>query len=187
MEDKIQIRKKIKVLRKAMSPEQVKVLSQKCTEHLLGTVQYKKADTICVYISHDNEVDTESLILRALADKKKVAAPRVISSDGRNEMEFYYFDSMDALKPGAFGILEPMGISPINQQENCLMIMPGIAFDEKKNRIGYGGGYYDRYLEKNKQMVKAALAYEIQMVKALTPDPFDITPDMIVTEKRIIL
>ena len=71
-------------------------------------------------------------------------------------------------------------------EKNALIIMPGLAFDEKKNRIGYGGGFYDKYLERHPGLFKVALAYDFQIYKKLETEQFDIRPDIIVTDKRVI-
>ena len=174
-------RKEIKDKRAFLSPELVSRLSGEIATQLYGTEEYRSADTVCFYISANNEVDTMPMIAQALHNGKKVAAPRVRGK----EMDFILFSDVAELKKGAFGILEPQGDHIINT-EDALLLMPGVAFDLHCNRIGYGGGFYDRYLAEHTTACKIALAYELQIVDTLETEQFDIKPDMIITEKRVI-
>ena len=87
--------------------------------------------------------------------------------------------------PGAYGILEP-DTKDLMKEQKALILMPGLAFDEEKNRIGYGGGFYDKYLEKHPDFFKVALPYDFQIYKKLNTEQFDIKPDIIVTDQRVI-
>lgn len=174
-------RKEIKDKRAFMAPELVQRLSLEIAQQLFETKEYQDADTVCFYVSAKNEVDTMHMIANAMHAGKRVAAPRV---RGR-EMDFVLFSDLSELKEGAFGILEPQG-SQVIDTKDTLLIMPGVAFDENCNRIGYGGGFYDRYLAEHEAAARIALAYELQIVKELETEGFDVKPDMIITEKRII-
>ena len=174
-------RREIKDKRAFMSLELVKRLSGEIARQLFTTEEYWNADTVCFYISTKNEVDTMDMIAHALHNGKRVAAPKVRGK----EMDFVEFSHKSQLKEGAFGILEPQGSQVIDTRD-ALLIMPGVAFDESCNRIGYGGGFYDRYLAGHGVKGKIALAYEMQIVKRLEAESFDVRPDMIITEKRII-
>lgn len=181
MINKFITRKEIKDKRAFMSPELVKRLSGEIARQLFVTEEYRDADTVCFYISTKNEVDTMDMITHALRNGKRVAAPKVRGK----EMDFIEFSEKAALREGAFGILEPEG-GKVMDTRHALLIMPGVAFDESCNRIGYGGGFYDRYLANHVVKAKIALAYEIQIVEKLETEHFDVRPDMIITEKRII-
>ncbi len=181
MVDKFITRKTIKDRRAFMSIEQVTELSAKICDRVLSLPAYAQAEEICLYIPKGNEVDTMPIVRDALRAGKMVSAPRVSGKD----MDFYQFDRIEELQPGAFGILEPQGAIRANTKE-ALLIMPGVAFDEQKNRIGYGGGYYDRYLAKHSFFYAVALAFELQVVKELSAEAFDKKPDVIVTEDRTI-
>lgn len=191
MVNKFITRREIKDKRAFMPPGLVKRLSGEIARQLFTTDAYRRADTVCFYISVNNEVDTMDMIKHALHNGKRVAAPRIIAPEVAapkvrdTAMEFVLFSDREELKKGAFGILEPQG-DEAAETENALLIMPGVAFDERCNRIGYGGGYYDRYLAEHKVAASIALAYEIQIVKTLQTEHFDVRPDMIITEKRII-
>ena len=157
--------------------------SKKIVETFVNLSQYQNMDLLLAYVDAKREVETRLLMERAWKDHKKVAAPRV---DGDGIMDYYYINSLDDLDPGSFGIMEPKMDCPICEDENGLMLMPGVAFDEHCHRVGYGGGYYDRYLEKHPDIVHIALAFEFQVFPEVPFEAHDILPQMLVTEKRII-
>ncbi len=176
-------RKEIKDRRMALSEEVAARLSERICSRLFSTEWYKEASVLCLYASVKREVDTMPVIRQAWADGKLVALPRV---DGE-KMDFYYIFSLDELCEGAFHIKEPVGHKLCDVSEpGCLFIMPGVAFDEQKNRIGYGGGYYDKFLEVHSIWHSAALAYECQIVKELETAAYDKKPEIIITEDRVI-
>lgn len=144
---------------------------------------YMEAQILLAYVDAKREVETRSLMEQAWKDGKKVAAPRV---DGAGIMHYYYINSLEELCPGSFGIMEPEESCPLCETEEGLMLMPGVAFDESCHRVGYGGGYYDRYLEKHPGLVHIALAFEFQVFPEVPFEAHDILPEMIVTERRII-
>lgn len=180
--DKSTIRTKIRQQKRALNKEEILTLSKACIKKLLELDVIKNYDVICPYVSYNQEVATWDLIKQLLHMKKRVAVPKVLGT----EMEFYYIKQFSDLCPGAYGILEPV-MEQILEEPKALVIMPGLAFDEKKNRIGYGGGFYDKYLEKHKDYFKVALAYEFQIFETLEVEQFDIKPDIIVTDKRVIV
>ena len=157
--------------------------SRKIVETFVSLPQYQNTDLLLAYVDAKREVETRLLMERAWKDHKKVAAPRV---DGDGIMDYYYINSLDDLDPGSFGIMEPKMDCPICEDENGLMLMPGVAFDEHCHRVGYGGGYYDRYLEKHPDIVHIALAFEFQVFPEVPFEAHDILPQMIVTETRMI-
>lgn len=138
---------------------------------------YKKAQKIMTYISYNGEVDTILLIEKMLLDEKILYASRCVS---KTEMDARKFESISDLKTGAHGILEPMG-EPAEDFD--LIIVPGVAFSESLHRIGYGAGYYDRFL-KGKKAVTVGLFYEIQKCE-FESRPHDLSLDYIITEKTI--
>lgn len=145
---------------------------------------YKEAALLLAYVDAKREVETRLLMQQAWKDGKKVAAPRV---DGDGIMHYYYVESLEDLEPGSFGIMEPKKDCPLCETEEGLLLMPGVAFDEKCHRVGYGGGYYDRYLEKHPGLVHIALAFEFQIFDAVPFEEHDILPEMIVTDTRILM
>ena len=151
-------------------------------EQLITVPEYKKAEKIFTYVSMNNEVDTIMLIDYSLSMDKRVFVPKVFGKD----MFFYEISDISELSPGYCGIYEPDtdGKEP-DYSKTGFMCMPGVAFDKEYNRIGYGGGFYDRYLSGENKFYKAALAYEFQFVEHIRTEHVDVKPDMIVTEDNI--
>ncbi len=144
---------------------------------LFSTDAYKNAKTIMVYLSYRGEVDTLAIIEKMISDGKILCAPVCIN---KTEMVAKKITSLNDLKTGAYGILEPCGeeIKSID-----LIIVPGVAFNEKLHRIGYGAGYYDRFLKENKTFT-LGLFYEMQKASFLAEET-DVRLDAIITENRI--
>lgn len=181
METKSAIRKEVYARRKAAAAEEIRENSGRIRDQVLKLPEFSRAEWIYVYIDCKNEVMTGEIIRKALEQGKKVAAPRV---EGR-EMKFYRITSREDLEPGSFGIQEPrQGLSEA-EGGRILMIMPGVAFDRQRRRIGYGGGFYDRYLAGHPGIWTAALAFEFQMFSQVPWEETDILPDRVITEKRI--
>lgn len=181
MESKLEIRKLVLGYRDSLSADEVAMKSIVILEKLLQMEEYKKAACIYCYVDFRNEVRTKPIIRRALSDGKKVAVPKI----DKEGMEFYYIDGFDQLKPGIHGILEPEDC-PLAADMDALLIMPGVAFDKKNHRIGYGKGYYDRYLKRSNQHFKVALAYQFQVFQSVPYEEFDVQPDLVLTERGIL-
>lgn len=176
------VRKEIKALRAAHTDAQIHEMSLKACEQFLSLSEYQTSDIIYAYMDCKHEVETRDMIRAAWKDGKKVAVPRVQGE----RMQFYYITSFDEdLEDGYFGIREPKEINPANEKK-ALLMMPGVAFDEQRHRVGYGGGFYDRFLEEHPDMITVALAFEFQVKQEVPYEEFDIRPAKIVTEKRII-
>lgn len=173
-------REKVKLLRQELSLELVVYKSRIIMQKLQSTEHYKKADCIYTYVSFGQEVNTTELIHTALSDGKRVAVPKI----KEKIMNFYYISDITELKTGFYGILEPETENPANETD-ALLVMPGLAFDRTGNRIGYGGGYYDKYLAKQNTHWKAALAFELQIFEQLPCSLLDKKPDMIISEEEI--
>ena len=141
---------------------------------------FREATDIYCYIDFGGEVGTRSLMLEAWKLGKTVWVPKVHGET----MDFYEITSFDELKPGAYGILEPDAGIPASADDG-LMIMPGVAFDTNRNRVGYGGGYYDRYLESHPQLHTLALAFDMQVLFEVPAEEQDIKPQILVTETNI--
>ncbi len=181
MMTKKEIRKTVNARRRALPPEQEQTASEQIRDLLVSLPEYREASTVYCYVDYNHEVHTWPIMKRAMEDGKRVAVPRV---NGK-EMDFYYITSESDLEPGAFGILEPReGLSPAKEPE-AFMVMPGVAFDRAHHRVGYGGGYYDRYLEKWTGLKPAAVAYECQIFDEVPFESFDIRPRILVTEAGI--
>lgn len=183
--DKNILRSRMKKLRADMEPAVRADKDKAVFKNILSSGILGNAEWVYIFVSYGTEADTRRLIEFLLKQPlHRVAVPRV---DGK-EMEFYEIKSLDELKPGYNGILEPATGEPLPGRD-CIMVMPGLVFDKYYGRIGYGGGYYDRYLARHKQerILKAAIAYDFQVLKdkRIEMEPYDIRPDVIITEKAL--
>lgn len=178
MYTKEELRKVIRGYRRSMSSEDAALKSIAILNKLFESVHYKNAACVYCYIDCRNEVKTMPLVKKALKDGKRVAAPR-IEGDG---MEFYYIRGYADLKEGSFGIWEPFDCE-LAQETDALMIMPGVAFDRENHRIGFGKGYYDKYLERENTHFKIALAYHFQIFEQIPYEPHDICPDLVLSDR----
>ena len=178
METKKEVRRYIKEQRDAATDEQVAQNSEKIAEAVAKLPQYGQAACVYAYIDYNHEVMTDSIIFKALEDGKRVAVPRVEGKD----LVFCYLDGLDDLESGYFGIREPKKSCKVANEKDALFIMPGVAFDKTHHRVGYGGGFYDRYLEKPNTHYKVELAFDFQVLEAVPYEPHDILIDLLVTE-----
>jgi len=185
---KDEIRKRILSLRDTQTEEEIISNSKLIQKKLFNIPEFKKAKTILFYVATRAEVRTGQMIKQALKQGKRVIVP---ISDLRNRelilSELKDFD--EELEPGTFNIPEPKKefFRPVSSKEIDLVIVPGIAFDKDGDRIGYGMGFYDKFLSSFKEHVPAiGLAYELQMVDDIPVDDKDVTVDKIVTEEKII-
>ncbi|MDO4648947.1 MAG: 5-formyltetrahydrofolate cyclo-ligase [Eubacteriales bacterium] len=181
METKQNIRKQIFKARKEATDMEVLQHSFDITDKVLELPEFQQADTILIYVDYQHEVMTSLLIYEAWRQHKKVCVPKVHGK----EMIFYEISDMTSLKPGYFGILEPEGVPEASWGDNALMIMPGVAFDTNLHRVGYGGGFYDRFLEVHKELRRVALGFEFQILPEVPYEDTDICPEILVTEKRV--
>lgn len=180
---KREIREEVKRRRAEADLRMLHEASIRIMEKLTELPAWRESDILLAYVDAKREVETRLLMQQAWNEGKKVAAPRV---DGNGIMHYYYLNSLDELEPGSFGIMEPKENCRICESEEGLMLMPGVAFDENCHRVGYGGGYYDRYLEKHPGLLHIALAFEFQMFPEVPFEDHDILPELIVTERRIL-
>lgn len=194
MISKKELRKEILKRRDALSIAERTAKSNQITEKIIAHKEFQKADKILLFASFKSEVDTTEIFEAVQRFRKDVYYPKV----QENEMKFYRVQTESELVEGYRGIREPEvhleNQLQINPNEKILILMPGAVFDEAGNRIGYGGGYYDKYLESLKEIVqeenicKMALAFECQIVAMgqIKREPHDIRTNYIVTENRII-
>lgn len=186
------IRKEIADKKSQMNQEDVQAKSKAIMLKLKSTEMFSKAANIFSYLNYNNEVVTTELLAEIL-DEKNVFVPKMF---GKRNMRFLRLKSLEnGLKKNKFGILEPE-LDDINAyepeylerefQKNTLVIMPGLSFDLKMNRLGYGGGFYDTFLEKNPLVKKVAVCFESQIYDGILPtEKTDICMDIIITEKNI--
>ena len=180
---KDQTRKEILKKRNALSADETVRSSGLIFERVRNTVEYKEAGVILLYASFGSEVITDMLTDDALSAGKKVYLPKVKG----DEMDFYRISSRDELINGAWNIPEPEedvnGI--FKGDKDSLILMPLVAFDRDGSRIGYGRGYYDRFLSGHVTGQRIGLAYSLQEAH-FECEPTDIRMDKIITEKEII-
>ena len=183
METKKQIRTEILKRRSALSKDEVADKSRAICRKIVSCEQFVQAESILLYLDFNHEVETGLIWEKAQKMRKHVAAPRLIGS----QMVFARIQSEKDLIPGKWGIPEPKKNCPVIREHDSrtVVIMPGVAFDCSRNRIGYGGGYYDRYFAGYDSVYKIAAAYDLQIVEQVPAEPFDLKPDCIVTESHI--
>ena len=181
--NKNELRKKFLALRNAQDSATLEKSSEIIIKNLYETEEYKKAQTIMVYVSYRGEVETHTLIKTALKDGKCVCVP--LCNSKNCSMTAREITSFSELKNGAYGILEPADDSPtIDKAGIDFVIVPGCAFSKSGHRIGYGKGYYDRFL-KDTSAFKCGLSYDFSFADELPYEETDIPLDMIITETRV--
>ncbi len=177
------IRESSKQRRALMDPELKKRLDRSIAANVRALREYRPAKTLLVYVSTSIEVDTTIIIENAWADGKKVAVPRCIPDT--RDMEFHYITSFSQLSPGSFSVLEPDDSLPVvTDFSDCLMIVPGMQFDMKGYRLGYGKGYYDRYMVRFTGK-SAGICYSDELKPYMHHGRYDRSVDIIVTDLKI--
>jgi 5,10-methenyltetrahydrofolate synthetase len=179
MATKTHIREIIKQRRAVATIKDIESSSQQICDKIIALPAFTKCSWVYAYIDFKNEVKTEGIIEAAWQKGKRVAVPKV---NGK-AMVFYEITSFEQLKEGYGGILEPCNC-PVATARKALMIVPGVAFDKRRHRIGYGGGFYDRYLANYPQFISVAVAFDFQMVDEVPCEEFDIIPKQLITESH---
>ena len=177
--DKKELRKWIREQKRAMTPQMVEQASAELAQKLFATDFYQNAKTIYGYLPYNQEVRTVPILARAMQDGKQVAVPKVYGES----MRFIYLEDLTQVAPSDMGIPEPIWDEPIAEDPTALVLMPGLAFDKKGNRMGYGGGFYDKFLAAEPAHPTVALCYGFQMVKAIPTDDYDIPVDLVLWSK----
>lgn len=173
--DKKALRRQISALKRELTEEQIRYASRNLTRQFLAHPLYTQAKSIYAYLSYNQEVRTEALISAALQDGKRVAVPKVFGE----EMCFLWIDESSVIETGYKGIPEPTA-GEIAHDPEALVLMPGLAFDPSGRRMGYGGGFYDRFLAAEPHPT-IALCYEFQLLDALPTEEHDIPVDAVLT------
>jgi 5-formyltetrahydrofolate cyclo-ligase len=182
---KAEIRNRYLNIRDHLNSREVKLKSDQIVSALLKTDAFTASDVIHVYVSmaDRNEVNTHNLIKNCLVKGKTVVIPKMMDAGRLNHVALNTFQE---LRKNSFGVLESESDIPFNISKISLVIVPMVAGDLKKNRLGYGKGYYDRFLKKT-DAVKIGLLFENQLYPHDLPtESFDIQLDFLITEKRII-
>lgn len=179
-EEKAMMRNHFISMREKMTPSFKRSLDVEIASRLLCCMEYMKAKTIITYVAKDTEIETRDIICAALTLGKRVAVPKC---EGQGIMRFYLIDSLDDLKAGFRGIMEPdtEKCTELSDFSDSLCIVPGLSFDPHGQRLGFGGGYYDRFL-KDFKGTTAGLCYVSFMKWDLPCETHDVPVDILVTE-----
>lgn len=181
------IRNKILTIRESMNTNEVKQKSRLIYERLISTEGYYKSINIFTYLNFKNEVETNYIIDNGIESNKKIYIP--LCNTVIKELIICKMDNWESLTLSNFGILEPKpdSIRIGNRKLIDLVIVPGIVFDRKGNRVGYGAGYYDKFFSSLKNdVMKIGICYSFQLADSIIPSLYDIPMDYIITEKEFI-
>lgn len=173
--DKQALRAQVRAQKRAMTETQIEEASRRLGELFAASELYQQAKTIYGYLPYNQEVRTIPMLQRALDDGKRVAVPKCYG----DEMRFIYLDDLSAVEKGYCGIPEPIADEPVADDPTALVLMPGLAFDPQGHRIGYGGGFYDKFLSSEQTHPTLALCYAFQMFEHLETEEFDIPVDCV--------
>lgn len=177
--DKKALRAEIKAKKRAMTEAQIAAASDALARQLYAHPAYQNARSIFGYLSYNQEVRTMPMLEQAQKDGKRVAVPKVIG----DKMIFIWLDDLSRVELGYCNIPEPIDDGPEAFDETALVMMPGLAFDPAGHRCGYGGGFYDRYLEQHPDHPTLAMCYGFQMFEHLDTDPHDIPVDYVLSQE----
>ena len=173
--NKKELRAMIRDQKRAMTTEEINRRSEKLMELFLQSEAYQNAKTIYGYLPYNQEVRTVPMLEQALKDGKRVAVPKCYG----DEMKFLFMDDLSRVEKGYAGIPEPVADEPVADDETALVLMPGMAFDPQGHRIGYGGGFYDKFLAQEPNHPTLALCYDFQVLPHLETEEFDIPVDCV--------
>ena len=173
--DKKELRQQIRQRKRAMTEEEINTASEKLGALLADSPLYRQAKTLYGYLPYNQEVRTVPMLQRALDEGKRVAVPKCYG----DEMRFIYLEDLSQVEKGYCGIPEPIADGPIADDPTALVLMPGLAFDPQGRRIGYGGGFYDKFLAAEPDHPTLALCYSFQMLPKLDTEEFDIPVDCV--------
>jgi len=179
---KTELRQKYRSLRQSMPPEIKKQRDEAIADQVRRLWQYNSNSILLIYVSTAIEVDTFCIIRRALEDGKRVAVPRCVP-DSR-QMDFYYIQSIEELAPGMFGVLEPEANPDrlYDERDGGLCIVPAFSYDWQGYRLGYGKGYYDRFLSRFEGNI-VGICYSDCVQRTLPHGRYDRPVELLVTEK----
>lgn len=180
--DKKALRRHYKAVRHSITCSEKTFADKKIFDFFVKSRYFNEFSTFLIYVSYDTETDTHNIINYLLQNRKRVAVPYCNGS----VMTFYEINSLDDLVSGAFGIptVNTENATEIKDYSGCLCIVPALAFDRKGNRLGYGGGYYDRFLAANK-VATLGLCYDKCLAEELPAESFDVKIDSVLTENTL--
>lgn len=182
---KNQLRIQIKKIRRSLSQEEKKQLDAGVFENLLKCRELIESETVLIYNSTEIEVGTEKIIDYCLEQGKKVALPRCFKD---HRMKFYFYNRNTPLEKSAYGILEPFEDESLEVKEigsKAICILPALAFDKNGYRLGYGGGYYDRFLAEHSSLITVGICYSRNICDQLVHNEFDQRAAYVATENNL--
>ncbi len=187
MTEKQMMRKELLSCREQIFSLDGKAFSLEISKNLLRLATYRYADGYLMYSPIKSEVDISSEIERLILKGKKVYLPRCLKGED-GMMEFCRITSLDDLEKGAFGVMEPVLRCPVERSfsVNTVCIVPGVGYDKKGFRIGYGKGYYDRFLRNFKGM-KIGVVFSELILEDIPKNRFDAHVDVLVSEKGVMM
>ncbi len=180
-EKKNALRRKNRLMRNAISHEEKQLLDRGIRENLFNFEAYRKAQLLLTFISVDSEPDTREILRRAWSEGKTAAVPKCHPD---HKMAFYIIESFDDCQSGKYNIPEPKDYckEAVLTEENILCLVPGLAFDRKGARLGYGGGYYDRFLRKHPHITAIGICAERLVCEDVPEEETDCRLDGLITE-----
>ena len=173
--DKTELRRQIREKKRSMTETEIVEKSKHLGDLFAASELYQNARTIYFYLPYNQEVRTVPMLERALQEGKKVAVPKVYG----DTMKFIYLENLNYIAEGYAGIPEPINDEPVAEDKTALVLMPGLAFDREGHRLGYGGGFYDRFLAEEPDHPTLALCYDFQIFNKLETEVFDIPVDCV--------
>lgn len=173
--NKSELRRMIRDRKRAMTETQIVEASHRLGEKFAACEQYRNAKTIYGYMPYNQEVRTVPMLERALAEGKQVAVPKVYG----DTMKFILVTDLTQMEKSDFGIPEPVADGPVAEDPTALVLMPGMAFTAAGDRMGYGGGYYDKFLSVEPNHPTVALCYDFQLLESLPTEQYDIPVDLV--------
>ena len=173
--DKKELRRTIRERKRAMTENEITERSEALGKLFAESEAYRNAKTIYGYLPYNQEVRTGPMLEQAMREGKQVAVPKCYG----DEMRFIYMDDLSKVEKGYANIPEPIADGPIADDETALVLMPCLAFDPQGHRIGYGGGFYDKFLSAEPNHPTLALCYEFQMMEHLETEAHDIPVDYV--------
>lgn len=182
---KNEIREKYRALRAAIDPEKKRLMDEKICAGFMSSATFRYASVLLFYAPKSDEVDVMPAVRKALADGKKVAFPRCLPDT--HDMNYHFITDPSELKRGSYGLLEPTENLPVYDRESpeaAACIVPALVYDAKGYRLGYGKGYYDRYLG-SFAGTKVGLIYSDFIIDSLPRGRFDLAVDFMVSERGI--
>ncbi|MDP8237374.1 MAG: 5-formyltetrahydrofolate cyclo-ligase [Candidatus Erginobacter occultus] len=186
---KAELRRRGRSAREALSREEVREKSRRIARRFLARPEYRTAASVFCYLDHGHEVETSEIIAAALREGKRVAVP-LVETGGEGIRAVAIRDLEKDLAPGFRGIREPVDRSGtgVDPRELDLAVVPGTAFDLSGNRLGRGGGHYDKFLPRFRDgAARIGLAFECQIMERIVGETHDVKMDAVITEDRVVV